>query len=191
LPGVFIDSILIASHIIVALQQIVSRLAPPTVPTVLSFGKIIGNGSTNIIPDEVKIEGTFRTSNEEWRQKAHDKIRKLACEIAGSMDATCDVRIAKGYPSLYNDPVVTEKIRNFSEQYLDKENIIDLNARMTSDDFSYFSEALPSSYFRTGVGNKSKNITSQLHTSKFNIDEDTLKLSTGLMSWIAISFLTD
>jgi amidohydrolase len=189
IPGNFTDSILIASHIIVALQQIVSRNAPPTTPTVLSFGKIIGNGSTNIIPDEVSIEGTFRTMNEEWRYRAHEKIIKIATEIAVSMDSVCEVKIVRGYPALYNDPNVTETVRIFSTQYIDKENIIELNSRMTSDDFSYFSQVLPSTYFRIGIGNKAKNIVSQLHTSSFNIDEEALKLSTGLMSWIAISLL--
>ena len=191
MPNNFTDSVLIASHIIVALQQIVSRQAPPMCSTVLSFGKIIGNGSTNIMPDEVKIEGTLRTQNEEWRYKSHEKITKLATELARSMDGDCEVRIAKGYPALYNNPKVTESVRQFAEQYVGKENMIELSARMTSDDFAYFSQALPATYFRTGVGNKSKNITSQLHTATFNIDEEAFKTSVGLMSWLAVSMLKE
>ena len=189
MPANFIDSILISSHIIIALQQIVSRYATPTVPTVLSFGKIIGNGTTNVIPDEVKIEGTFRTMNEDWRKTAHEKIEKLSTEIAASMGAICEVRIVKGYPALLNNPELTKTVKEISCEYVEKDNVIDLDTRMTSDDFSYFSQELPSVYFRIGVSNKEKNIVSNLHSATFNIDEDAIKLSTGLLSWIAISLV--
>lgn len=186
LPHLNVDPILMTSHIIVALQQVVSRNAPPAVPSVLSFGKVIANGATNVIPDEVKIEGTFRTMNEEWRADAHQKIARLATEIAKSMGGECVVDIRKGYPYLVNDEELTLKARSNAIAYMGAENVIDMDLRMTAEDFSYYSQEMPGCFYRIGTGNTSKGITSGLHTSTFDIDEDALKTGMGLMAWLAL-----
>ena len=104
LPQTCIDTVLIASHIVVALQQIVSRNAYPIIPTVLSFGKMIANGATNVIPDEVRIEGTLRTMDETWRRTSTLKnVKKIAEGIAQSMGGDCVVEVSNGYPCLTND----------------------------------------------------------------------------------------
>jgi amidohydrolase len=189
LPHQNIDPILISSHIVTALQQLISRMMPPTIPAVLSFGKIIGNGSTNVIPDVVELEGTFRAMDEEWRAAAHVKMKKMAESIAESMGGSCDFVIAKGYPYLVNDESTTDNAKNVAIEYLGKENVVDLDLRMTAEDFSYYSQVAPACFYRLGTKNDSKEINSGLHTSKFNIDEEALETSIGLMTWIAINEL--
>jgi amidohydrolase len=189
LPHLNIDPILITAHILTALQQVVSRMKHPTAPTVLSFGKMIANGATNIIPDKVELEGTFRAMNEEWRAEAHIKMKKMAESIAESMGGECIFRIDKGYPFLVNDEVITSNAKESAIEFLGKENVIDLELRMTGEDFAYFSQKKPSCFYRLGIKNEDKNITSGLHTSTFNIDEDALETSIGLMAWIAVKEL--
>jgi amidohydrolase len=181
--------VLIASHIVVALQQIVSRNAMSGVPAVLAFGRFIANGRTNIIPDEAKIEGTLRTFDEQWRSDTHSKIIKMANSIAQSMGGSCDVFIDKGYPYLVNDEELTAKVKEYAIDYLGKENVIDLEMRMTSEDFAYYSQKIPACFYRLGVRNEKEGITANLHTSKFNIDEKALETGMGLMAWIAIKEL--
>ena len=189
MPHQNIDTVLIASHIIVALQQIVSRFSNPAIPSVLSFGKIIGNGATNVIPDEVKIEGTFRTTNETWREDAHLKMKMMARSIAEGMGGHCEFRILKGYPVLVNNPQVTEKAEEFAGEYLGNAKVKKLDLKMTAEDFAYFAQKFPASFYRLGIRNERKNITSAIHTSTFNVDESSLKTGMGLMAWLAYSFL--
>jgi amidohydrolase len=188
-PHQNIDPVLITSHIIVALQQIVSRMADPTLPTVLSFGKLIANGAVNIIPDEVYIEGTFRTLDEKWRADAHKQIKKMAEAIAEGMGGSCDFKIVHGYPFLVNEEKLTEQVRTFAEEYLGKENVLDLDIWMAAEDFAYYSQVTDSCFYLLGTGNKKKGIDSSLHTSTFNIDETALALSTGLMAYITVKRL--
>lgn len=186
-PNRCIDPVLIASHIIIALQQIVSRNADPTLPSVLTFGKINSKGgATNIIPDEVYLEGTFRTLDEAWRAEAHERMIKMAESIAEGMGGTCIFRIDRGYPVLFNDEKLTAKAWQYAVEYLGKENVVELPLRMTAEDFAYYSQHIPACFYRLGTGNAVKKTTSALHTSTFDIDEDSLALSTGLMAWMAI-----
>lgn len=188
-PEMNIDPVLIASHIIIALQQIVSRNAAPTVPSVLSFGSVIAEGRTNIIPEEVKLAGTFRTFNEKWRAEAHEKITRMAKGIAESMGGNCDVFIDKGYPFLVNDEKVTADTRDAAINYLGHENVVDLEQRMTAEDFAYYSQVIPACFYRLGVRNESKGIIHNLHTSRFDADELSLETGAGLMAYLAYNAL--
>jgi amidohydrolase len=188
-PDLTVDPILIASHIIIALQQVISRNASPQQPTVLSFGNIIGKGATNIIPNEVNIAGTFRAMNEEWRASALKKIKKMAESIAEGMAGKCEVEISKGYPYLENNPELTRRIRQAAEAYVGEENVVDIDITLGAEDFAYYSQVIPASFYRLGTGNPSKGITSYVHTPTFNIDEDALKIGPGLMAWMAIKEL--
>lgn len=185
-PHQNIDPIVITAHIITALQQIASRFADPRTPTVLSFGKIIANGATNIVPDEVYLEGTFRTFDEDWRAEAHEKMVKMATGIAESMGATCDFDVRKGYPFLINNPELTKAARGFAEEYLGPENVLDLDLWPAAEDFSYYSQEVNACFYRLGTGNKSKGIQSAVHTSSFDVDEDALQLSIGLMAYMTL-----
>jgi len=185
-PQQNIDPVLITSHIIIALQSIVSRVADPKIPSVLSFGKVIANGATNVIPNEVKLEGTFRTMDEEWRSKAHEKMKKMAEGIAEAMGGRCDFNIMRGYPFLINEEKLTASTRAHAEEYLGKENVLDLDIWMAAEDFAYFSQVADACFYRLGTGNEGLGITSSVHTPTFDVDEDSLKLSTGLMTYIAL-----
>ncbi len=189
MPDRNVDPVLIASHIIVALQQVVSRFATPTTPTVLSFGKVMAEGATNVIPNEVKIEGTFRTLNEEWRKEAKIKMKKLAEGLAESMGGACEFNILDGYPYLYNNEALTRRNRQFAVEYMGEENIVDLGIWMAAEDFAFYSQEIDACFYRLGVRNEAKGITSNVHTPTFNIDEQALEIGSGLMAWLAINEL--
>ena len=189
LPHKNVDPVLITSHIMVALQQVVSRQAKPDVPTVLSFGKVVANGSTNVIPAKVELEGTFRTFNEEWRAEAHEKMVKMAKSIAESMGGTCDFEVRKGYPFLVNDEHVTLRAKKVAQQFLGEENVVDLDLRMTAEDFSYYSQEMPGCFYRLGTARPEEQKVSGLHTSTFNLDENAIELGVGLMAAVAIEEL--
>jgi amidohydrolase len=188
-PHQNIDPVIITAHMLVALQQIVSRMANPTLPTVLSFGKLVANGAINIIPDEVYMEGTFRTLDESWRDEAHKHMQKMATAIAESMGGSCEFNIVRGYPFLINEEKLTEQVHDYASGYLGKENVLDAETWMAAEDFAYYSQITDSCFYLLGTGNKEKGIASSLHTPTFNIDENALTLSTGLMAYIAVKWL--
>ncbi len=190
LPNDCIDPILIASHIVIGLQQVISRRSDPLVPCVLSIGKINSvGGATNIIPNEVKMQGTFRTFDEKWRKEAHIVIRDIASGVARSMGAECEVDIIVGYPSLYNDEAITIQCIDAAKSYLGEENVVELPMRSTAEDFAYYSREIPACFYRLGTGNPEKGITSPVHTDTFDIDEDALLVGAGLMAYLAVSLL--
>ncbi|GHE29324.1 N-acyl-L-amino acid amidohydrolase [Sphingobacterium griseoflavum] len=188
-PHQNIDPIAIAAQIITALQQIVSRNADPRTPTVLSWGKIIGNGATNVIPESVYLEGTFRTFDENWRADAHKRLVKMAVGIAESMGATCDFEVRKGYPFLINETQITESSRAYAVEYLGADNVVELDVWPAAEDFSYYSQEINACFYRLGTGNKAAGITSAVHTPTFDIDEKALKTSIGLMAYMTIKQL--
>ena len=191
MPELNIDPVLIAAHILVALQQIVSRYASPKIPSVLSFGKVIADGATNVIPDEVKMEGTFRTMNEAWRAEAHRKMHKMATQMAEAMGGSCEFNIMKGYPYLQNDPDLTEKVRQAAEAFVGKENVVDLDLWMAAEDFAYYSQHSKACFYRLGTRNEARGITSSVHTPTFDIDEQALQTGMGLMAWLAVNGLLE
>jgi len=189
MPETFVDPVLISAHIIVALQQVVSRKANPKTPTVLSFGKLEANGATNIIPGEVKIAGTFRTLDEKWRKEAHAAMVKIAEGIAEGMGGSVDFEVRKGYPFLINEPQLTSRAETAAKEYLGEENVEELDVWMAAEDFSYYTQEMPGCFYRLGIRNKEKGITSSVHTSTFDIDEDALEVGAGLMAYIAVNEL--
>ncbi|MBP7270882.1 MAG: amidohydrolase, partial [Bacteroidia bacterium] len=186
MPHLNIDPVMITAQILVALQQIVSRFAKPSLPTVLSFGKVIANGATNVIPDKVCLEGTFRTLNEEWRDEAHRRMKHMAEQIAESMGGRCEFEIRRGYPFLVNDEDLTDRSRRWAEEYVGKENVEDLEIWMAAEDFAFYSQQAKACFYRLGVRNEAKGITSSVHTPTFDIDESALETGMGLMAWLAI-----
>jgi amidohydrolase len=189
MPHLNIDPVLITSHLIVALQQIVSRVANPTMPSVLSFGKLIANGATNVIPNEVYIEGTFRTLNEEWRAEAHQHMLDMAHQLVQSMGGRLEFEIRKGYPALINDEALTAKAKMSAIEYLGSENVLDLDIWMAAEDFSFYSQVAPACFYRLGTRNESRGITSSVHTPTFDIEEESLKIGAGLMTYLALKEL--
>ena len=191
MPDNNIDPVLITSHIIIALQQIVSRHANPKVPTVLSFGKVEANGATNIIPDEVYVEGTFRTLDEKWRYEAHEKMRNIAESIAKGMGAEIEFTVLNGYPFLRNEEKLTEKTRELAIEYMGNENVVDLDIWMAAEDFAYFTQHIDCCFYRLGIRNEEKGISSNVHTPTFDVDESALETGAGLMVWLTYKNLCD
>lgn len=189
MPHTTIDPVLITSHMIVALQQIVSRNANPTVPSVLSFGRVIANGAHNVIPDKVTIDGTFRTMDETWRFEAHRRIKEMARSIVESMGGTCEVNITVGYPVLINEEKLTVRTRALTEEFIGKENVVDLPIWMAAEDFASYSQIADACFYRLGVRNETRGITSGLHTATFDLDEKSLETGSGLMAWLALNNL--
>jgi amidohydrolase len=177
-----INPLLVASEILLGLQNI----SDASVPVVLSFGKIEGRGATNVVPDKVEIAGTLRCFDEKLRTELHEKIKSIAETIAKKSNAKCDVNILVGYPVLINDEEVTSQTKILAQNFISPQNVKDLPTRMGSEDFAYYTHHCPACFYRLGVGNTSKGITSGLHTPSFNVDESALKLSIGFMSLIAL-----
>lgn len=185
------DPVVAASNIIIALQQVVSRLSIPGTPSILSFGRIEANGSTNIIPDSVYMEGTFRTMNESWRKIAHEKIKNIATSVAKGLDCECDIEIKEGYPCLYNDAVLTEKLRNYAAEIIGEENIMESNIWMASEDFAYYSQNFDSCFYLLGAGYKNNKDTNLLHSSTLDLNEEALLTGMSVMSYITLRHMGD
>ncbi|UOQ72445.1 M20 metallopeptidase family protein [Hymenobacter cellulosilyticus] len=189
MPEQNVDPVLVAAHIIVAAQQIVSRRASPKLPSVLSFGKVIANGATNVIPNEVYIEGTFRTLNEDWRREAHGHLRKLVEGLAESMGATAELEIRYGYPYLENEPALTARTRAAAEAYLGAENVVELDQWMAAEDFAYYSQVADACFYRLGTRSADGRNASSVHTPTFDIDPKALEVGPGLMAWLTVQEL--
>lgn len=181
-PHLTTDTILVASHLVVALQGVISRNRDPLSPSVLSISSFQGGFTTNVIPSEVKLMGTFRAMDEEWRFKAHDIIRKMATELVHAMGAEIDLHIDVGYPTVYNNEALNELARHIAEGYMGAANVEETEIRMGAEDFGYYSQQIPGCFFRLGTANKAKGITAGVHTPKFNIDEDAIETGIGIMA---------
>lgn len=186
-----IDPVVIAAHIIVALQQIVSRAANPKNASVLSFGKVVADGSVNVIPDKVLLEGTFRTMDDSWRQQAHVLMGKMAVGISEAMNGTCQFSIKKGYPSLVNNETLTNKIGRWVAEYMGQENVTEPDIWMAAEDFAYYAQQVPATFYLLGVGKPGQPEHPSLHSPTFDIDEAVFKHSPGLMAYLAIKKLDD
>lgn len=181
------DTILVASHLIIALQSLISRNRPPDVPSVLSIGKIIADGATNVIPDTARLEGTFRSMDDTWRFKAHDLMRRTAQHIGEAFGARIDVEVAVGYPPLYNHPKPTDFVRQAARAYVGAENTIEIDHTFVSEDFAWYTKHIPGTFYRLGIANAKQGITHGLHTPRFTIDEEALRIAPGFMAYLAWS----
>jgi amidohydrolase len=191
MPHLTIDPVAISAQVIISLQQVVSRKARPILPTVLTFGKINSDGgATNVIPNSVSIEGTLRTLDEKWRAEAKELIIKIAKNTAEAYGATVDIRIEHGYPFLKNDEQLTTAMMDFAGDFMGEEKVENLDIWMAAEDFAYYSQEVPSCFYRLGTRNEGKGIVSAVHTNTFDIDEDALETGSGLMAWLAIQALS-
>jgi hippurate hydrolase len=186
-PQTCVDPILIASHLIVSLQQVISRYRNPFDPSVLSITAINGGTTTNVIPDEVKLMGTFRAMNEEWRKKAHELIERITKELVESMGGKVELKIDKGYPVVNNNDQLNVKAKELAEHFMGKENVEETEVRMGSEDFGYYSQLIPGCFYRLGTGNAKRGINAGVHTPHFNIDENAIEIGMGIMAWLAAS----
>lgn len=189
MPGEYNNPLFISARLLNAYEILIEELKEQTIPTVIAFGKIVGPGATNVIPDEVKIEGTFRTMDEVWRKTIHEKLKFIAQKISIETSSLIEVKIEIGYPCLVNNQTLTSQSKKAAEDYLGKENVVEIPLRMTSDDFAFYSHEIPGCYFRLGTRNESRGIISPVHTSTFDIEEKALETATGTMAWLALQLL--
>ncbi|HEX6169409.1 MAG TPA: M20 family metallopeptidase [Chitinophagaceae bacterium] len=183
-PHLCVDPILIASHLIISLQQVVSRNANPFYPSVLSITSFQGGATTNVIPNEVKLMGTFRAMDEKWRVEAHQLIEKISKDLVHSMGGELVLHIDKGYPAVINNDELNNTVKNAATEFLGSENVEETELRMGAEDFGYYAQQIPACFYRVGVMNKEKGITSGVHTPTFNIDENAIEVGMGLMAWL-------
>ena len=188
-PQHAVDPILIAAHIAISLQQLVSRNCNPIVPSVLSLCRIQGGETTNVIPEEVQISGTFRTTDERWRREAHQKIGELVSGIAKAMGGHCELEINQGYPCLNNDLALTQRHREAAIAFLGAKQVVDMELRMWAEDFAYYAQQIPGCFYYLGVQAHDHDVTPGLHTPTFDVDEKALEIGPGLMAWLAIQEL--
>jgi len=183
-PHLTADTILIASQLIVSLQQIVSRNKNPLNPSVLSICSFQGGYTTNVIPSEVKLVGTFRAMDEQWRFEAHQLIRKHATELVHALGGEIDLHIDVGYPTVDNDGVLTEHAWQLANDFMGKENVTETEVRMGAEDFGYYTQQIPGCFYRLGVRNEEMGIVHNVHTPQFNIDERAIEIGIGMMAWL-------
>lgn len=188
-PQAFIDPIIIMAQVLNTLQTVVSRMADPRIPSVLSFGKINAAGATNVIPNEVYLEGTYRTMDETQRAKAHKMIEDIVMNTARAMGGDADLQIVKGYPVLHNDEALATRSRDWIADYVGEDNVVDIDIWLAAEDFAWYTQEVPGNFYRLGTRNEARGIVHGVHTPKFDIDESALGLSTGLMAWLAIQEL--
>ncbi|ANE53367.1 M20 metallopeptidase family protein [Flavisolibacter tropicus] len=181
-PHLTADTILIASHLIVSLQQVISRNNNPLSPSVLSITSIQGGHTTNVIPTEVKLMGTFRAMDEEWRFKAHELIRRQTEFLVKAMGGEADLHIDVGYPTVYNHEGLHEYAKQIAKDYMGEEKVEETEVRMGAEDFGFYSQAIPGCFYRLGTANKAQGITSGVHTPRFNIDESAIEIGIGMMA---------
>ncbi|MGN6298743.1 MAG: M20 metallopeptidase family protein [Ginsengibacter sp.] len=186
-PHLTSDTILAASQLVVNLQQVVSRFNNPFNPSVLSITSFQGGNTTNVIPSEVKLMGTFRAMNEEWRFRAHEIIKNICKGTAEISGVEIEVKIDVGYPFVINNRELTEKAKRKAAELQGEENVEETEMRMGAEDFAFYSHLVPACFFRLGVANTKKRITSGVHTSTFDIDENAIKTGMGIMAWLAVS----
>ncbi len=187
-PHLDIDPIVVACQVVTSLQTIVSRSANPTMPTTFSVGRFIADGRTNIIPAEVKMDCIIRTFDEQWRKECHNLIKRICENTAKAFGASAEVFIDPGYPFVYNDPTLTKKVISWSKEILPAESVQCAEMRMTAEDFAYFAQVVPSCYFRIGTHKKGEPIAN-LHTAYFDADDNVLKTSMALETYLVLKYL--
>jgi len=184
-PHLLVDPVLVQAHVLVALQAISSRNRPVDQPSLLSFGQVIAEGATNVVPDEVRLVGTFRAMDEAWRFRAHELIRRTAEHTAQAFGATCEVEILVGYPALTNDAEAAAFVRGAAVDYVGAGRVVDLPMWYASEDFSWYTQRMPGAFYVLGVGNEAAGITHGLHTPRFTVEEEALRTGAGFLAYLA------
>ena len=188
LPETLTDPVIATAQVLTSLQQVVSRNAPPAIPTVLSFGRVVADGATNVIPPQVTVAGTLRTMDEDWRKRAKQRIREIIEGVCLAHGVTAEIDIKDGFPAVVNDPDTTRTVRSVAEEFVGEENVIDLDIRMTAEDFGFYTQRFPAVFYRLGVGFPDKE-AGRLHSSTFVANEEAISHGIELMVRSAFRFL--
>jgi amidohydrolase len=189
-PHNTVDPIIIASNVIVAIQNIVSREIEPTNPAVVTVGYINGGTAQNIIPGEVKIGGIIRTMTKEDREYVCRRLVEVVEGVTKSMRGTCEIEIEESYPCLYNDDNMVDIIKKGGKDIIGEKNIINLDKPiMGVESFAYFSMERPSAFYFLGCRNEERGIINPTHNASFDIDEECLTVGVAMQVKMAYDYL--
>ena len=187
MPWNGIDPIVVSSQIVMALQTIPSRQVDATkTPSVVTIGSIKGGVRGNIIPDEVEMEGTIRTFDQNIREQLHERIKRTAENIAASAGATAEVSITQGYPATINDPALTNKMTPILQRVAG-EGFSEAGPVMASEDFAFFAQDIPSMYYFIGSAPKNQPAYTN-HSPKFVVNEDALPMGVAAMTALVLDY---
>jgi len=186
-PAKCVNPLSIAAEIILSTEEVLTIEKPHDVPQVISFGRMEAFGSTNIIPSSAILKGTFRTMDEAWRKKAHGLMAENFEKLAAKYGGTIDIDISIGYPFLHNDEGVTKKAKECLETFFGNQNVLELPMRMTSEDFSFYSQIAPVCFYRIGVADPTKEINYGVHHPKFDVEPTALIIA--MKSFASCAFI--
>lgn len=190
-PHTTVDPIVIASHIVLALQTIVSREIAPVNPAVITVGTLNAGTAQNIIPGEATLSGMIRTMTKEDREFAIRRLNEIINGIATISRAKTEIKIDESYPCLYNNDEFVDLISESANVVLGKENVLEQRApKMGVESFAYFANERPVAFYFLGSGNKTKKTTEPAHSNLFNIDEDCLPIGVAIQALAAFNYLT-
>ncbi|WP_282636985.1 M20 metallopeptidase family protein [Sphingobacterium thalpophilum] len=190
-PHLAVDPVMIAAQLLTTLQQVVSRKANPDTPSVLTFGRFIGDGAANVIPEQVSLAGTFRTMDETWRKEALETIAEIARTLPTALGATVDVEVRHGYPALYNDSELTQQVKNRIQESMGSAAVHDLDIWMAAEDFAYYGYRYPALFMLVGTANDDNTTQYGLHNPQFNVDEKAFEMGIAALVNSVINLLSE
>lgn len=179
------DTVLALANFLVEVKKMQDSLTDD-MPFVVAFGKIVGDGVLNVVPSETSAEGTMRAFNPQLHRTIEENLKKIADSSAEKYKCTAELEIRKGYPAVYNNPEVTALVRSLAAEYVSEKNIGEMPLKMTAEDFAYYSQKIPATFFRAGIMGNGRGKVGQ-HNPKFDMDEEVFMESAGLMAYIALS----
>ena len=188
-PHLSKDPILAAGHLITQIHSIVSRNINPLDRAVVSIGRVNGGTAFNIIPDEVELWGTVRSLSPQVRERLKNRLEQTTQGVARSFDLDYQYEFEDGYPALVNDPQMSHLVASACARGIGKENVEFINPSMGGEDFAYYLQKIPGSFFRLGCRNEQKGIVHPFHSSRFNIDEDVLPFGVEMFVRIIDQYL--
>lgn len=189
-PHTGVDPIVVGSHVVAALQTMVSREVPPLAPVVVTVGKFHSGTAFNIIPSQAQLSGTVRTVDARIRQEMPDRLERIVRGVTLAMRGEYTFQYEFGYPVTINDTSQTQFARQVASGIVGESNVVAAGMTMGAEDMSYFLEAVPGCYLRLGSGNSSKGPIHPHHSPLFNFDEAALPIGVELLSQIAFACLS-
>lgn len=179
------DTVLALADFLVEVRKMQESLTDD-MPFVVAFGKIVGDGALNVVPSETSADGTMRTFNPVLHKTIEENLKRISEESAAKYKCTAELEIRKGYPAVYNNPEVTAKVRSLAADYVSESNLDEMPLKMTAEDFAYYSEKIPATFFRAGIMGNGRGEVTQ-HNPKFDMDEEVFRTTAGLMAYIALN----
>lgn len=190
-PHLAVDPVVVAAHVVTALQTIVSREVDPNDQAVITVGSLTSGTAFNVIPDDATINGTVRTYNPKLRGQIEKRLGELASGVAAGMRATAETQYFPGYPPLVNHEVGVELVRDAVSEAIGPQAVVEKEQVMGAEDFSYVLQRVPGAMFHLGVRDRSWAEPRPIHSSSFDMDENALPIGVAAMAATALRFLQE